>query len=643
MRFSICGGSVSFGENTILSDINFEIKNKEKIAIVGRNGCGKSTLLKLICSDREVLDAFDGNKDGFSKDISVGYLKQMTFDDDNITLDGELQKSFSKLISMKEELDGILAEMENGGSPELAEKYTNLENDFKLNGGYYYQKEYETVLKNFGFTGQDKNRKLKEFSGGQRTRIGFVKLLLSKPDILLLDEPTNHLDMKTVSWLEEYLLTYPKAVVVVSHDRMFLDRVAEIIYDIEHKKLKRYVGNYSKFQKIKEEAYKKQEKEYIAQQKELKKENELIERFRYKATKAKMVQSRIKAIERRDLIEPPMRFDLKAFYSDTKPIVKSGNEVIKCSNLLIGYNKPLAKVDFQLLRGQKMGVIGANGIGKTTLLKTLVGKLSAIGGGFSFGVNVKIGYFDQQLMDFNDNETVLDNYWNAFPSLTETEARSDLGAFLFSGEDVFKPAKILSGGEKVRLALCKIFKTKPNLLILDEPTNHTDIVGKEALEEMLSRYEGTLICVSHDRYFINSVCDTILAFEEDGVTFNNFGFDRYEELKKIKENDIKEDTKPNACDKPKEEKKKHISPLKELNKVTKKREKTEEKIALKEEEIEGVKQELSYPENASDFEKLSALSKEIEDLQIELSVLMNEWEELSLRETELYDLVENNN
>ncbi len=638
MRFCINGGTVSFGENVVLEDIRFEIKNNEKVAIVGRNGCGKSTLLKLICSDSEVLDAFDGNKDSFSKDITVGYLKQMTFDDDNITLHEELQKAFSKLLDMKKELGEILKEIENGGSAELSDKYSELENNFKLNGGYYYQKEYETVLKSFGFTDADKDRRLKEFSGGQRTKIAFVKLLLSKPDILLLDEPTNHLDMKTVEWLEEYLMSYPKAIVIVSHDQMFLDRTADIIYDIEHKKLKRYVGNYSKFQTVKREEYERQEKEYKAQQKEIEKENALIERFRYKATKAAMVQSRIKALERMEKIEPPLRFDLRPFFADISECEKSGSTVLTCENLVIGYDKPLAKINFELLRGQKLGVIGANGIGKTTFVKTLVGKLPKISGSFNFGVNVKIGYFDQQLMELPSNETVFENYTNAFPSLTQTEVRNDLAAFLFRGEDVFKPVSVLSGGEKVRLILCKIFKKQPNLLILDEPTNHTDIVGKEALQEMLKDYSGTVICVSHDRYFINGLCDTILAFEENEVTYNKFGYERYEELKKAKEKQNTEIVFEKTSNENKPEKKKHISPLKELTKTQNKIMKCEEKIALKEEEIDGIKQELNFPENSSDYEKLSDLSKEIEQAETELSVLMGEWEELSKREEELKTL-----
>jgi len=640
VRFCINGGTISFGENVILEDINFEIRNKEKVAIVGRNGSGKSTLLKLISSDRQILDNFDGEKDNFSKDVSVGYLKQMTFDDDSATLEDELMKAFSYILDMKAELQHLLSQIENGSSVELMDKYTELENNFKLNGGYYYQREYETVLKSFGFTDSDKKRKLREFSGGQRTKIAFVKLLLSKPDILLLDEPTNHLDMKTVEWLEEYLLSYPKAIIVVSHDQMFLDRTAEIIYDIEHKRLKRYVGNYSKFKMIKQEEYERREKEYKAQQKEIEKERELIERFRYKATKASMVQSRIKALERMEIIEPPKKFNLKAFFADTTPILQSGSKVLTCENLQIGYDKPIKTVNFELMRGQKLGVIGANGIGKTTLLKTLMGKLQKLGGSFSYGVNVKVGYFDQQLMEFSGNESVLDNYWNAFPNLTQTEARNDLGAFLFSGEDVFKSVDVLSGGEKVRLTLCKIFKNRPNLLILDEPTNHTDIVGKEALEEMLKDFEGSIICVSHDRYFISELCDSILAFEEDKVTYNLFPYSRYEELKRINEKNPQIVVQKPLETKEQAEKKKNFSPLKEYTKTKSKRIKCEEKVALKEEKIDGIKQELNFPENSSDYQKLSELSKEIENAQIELSSLMTEWEELSQKESELYEMLD---
>ena len=639
MRFYIDGGSIAFGGTVILKDINFEIKNKQKIALVGRNGSGKTTLLKLISADREILDCFDGEKSNFDAGIRVGYLEQITFDEPDITLEKEISKAFSQLFSKKAEMESLLRQIENGGNPELLEKYTALENDFRLNGGYTYKKEYETVLKSFGFSEEDKHKKLSDFSGGERTKIAFVKLLLSKPDILLLDEPTNHLDAKTTEWLENYLISYPKAIIFVSHDRMFLDKVAEIIYDIDRGRIKRYHGNYSAFRKSKREEYERLAKEYAAQEKEIKKEKELIERFRYKATKAAMVQSRIKALERRALIPPPAKIDLKSFYTDTSPDYESASDVLICKNLKIGYEKPLLEVDFSLHKGRKLGVIGKNGTGKTTLLKTLVGKIPALGGSYSFGGNVKIGYFDQKIAAYTGMETVLDNYRNEFPDLTRTQAQNDLAAFLFTGEDVFKPIEVLSGGEKVRLSLCKIFKNRPNLLILDEPTNHTDLEGKEALEEMLKNYSGTIICVSHDRYFIKNLCDCILSFNEESATFYEGDYEsflRKTELQAQAPVAEEQREKPVAAGKSK-----RFSPLKEYSKTKAKREKTEEKIALKELEIEGINAEINSDEVSSDYLKLSQLSDEITDKKTELSILMDEWEALCLKEAELENSLNN--
>lgn len=628
MYFSVSRANVSFSGEDLLTDINFEIKNKEKIAIVGRNGCGKTTLLRLISGEIEA----EGENAGISKsqDTQIGYLKQISFNDLSITLENELEKAFERFISIKTQMDSLLRLIEKDDE-EAALRYSTLEELYKNLGGYYYSKEKETIISKFGFD-EERRKPLSEFSGGQLTKIAFMKLLLSKPDILLLDEPTNHLDLQTIEWLEGYLKSYPGALVVVSHDQMFIDKIADIVYEIEYGKITRYVGNYSSFVKIKEAQKEKQLKEHLQQKKEIEKTQELIERFRYKATKAAMVQSRIKALDKTEIIDAPEHSDTRAFFADFTPELESGNNVLEVKNLQVGYDTTLATVNFLIKKGEKLGVIGANGKGKSTLLKTIMGMLQARGGSILQGVNVKVGYFDQHLAQYVSEKTVLDDYWDTFPSLTQTQARSDLGAFLFRGEDVFKSVSVLSGGEKVRLCLCKILKKKPNFLILDEPTNHMDIIGKQALEEMLKNYPGTILCVSHDRYFIKEICDNLLVFDDESVTHYPFGYDQYEQQEKEKENTqtANEQKTENSA-----KKGKYYSAFKELSKINKKLEKLEMSIALAEEEIEGMKSQLLCDEIASDFMKLSQLSNEIEVKEAQLSEIYSQWEELSIRREEL--------
>ena len=628
MYFSISNAKVSFGSEDLLTDINFEIKNKEKIAVVGRNGCGKTTLLRLISGEIE----YEGSASSVnrSQDIQIGYLKQISFEDLTVTLEDELEKAFERFIKMKEEMDRLL-ETAQQGDEEAMLSYSTLEETYKNLGGYYYAKEKETLISRFGFREQRK-KPLSEFSGGQLTKIAFMKLLLSKPDILLLDEPTNHLDLQTVQWLEGYLKTYPGAIVVVSHDQMFVDKLADIVYEIEYGKITRYLGNYSAFLKQKVAQKEKQLKEHLQQKKEIEKTQALIERFRYKATKAAMVQSRIKALDKTEIIEAPEHSDTRAFFADFTPELLSGGNVLEVKDLKVGYTDVLAKVSFLIKRGEKMGIIGANGKGKSTLLKTVMGKETSLGGSIIQGVNVRIGYFDQHLAQYVSDKTVLDDYWDTFPSLTETQARSDLGSFLFRGEDVFKRVSVLSGGEKVRLCLCKILKKKPNFLILDEPTNHMDIIGKEALERMLKNYPGTIMCVSHDRYFIKEVCDSLLVFNEKDTVHYPFGYEEYEKMQLEEINEENRET-PKADTTVK--KGKYYSAFKELSKINKKIERLEESIALSEEKIDGMKQELLSDEIASDFLKLEALTKEIENEEAALSGILQQWEELSLKKEEL--------
>ena len=519
MNLKITNGSVEYGAETILEEINIEIKEKEKIAIIGRNGAGKSTLLKAIINNDLLTQGTGEEKFNIYKEGNpvIGYLKQMEFEDDQITMIDEILKVYKPITNLERKIEQIVEKMQTDKSEELAKEYSKAMDRYEFLDGYTYKKEYETAINKFGFSSEDKLKKISEFSGGQRTKIAFIKLLLSKPDILLLDEPTNHLDIETIEWLEQYLKNYSKSVVIVSHDRMFLNKIVNKVYEIEYGVTTAYSGNYTFFEEQKKINYEKQLKDYEYQQKEIKRLNDIVTRFKYKPTKAKMAMSKLKQIERMVKIEAPNKYDLTTFKTNFIIEKQSGKDVLFAKDLEIGYDKTLQKISLNVYRGQKIGIIGENGIGKSTLLKTLVGIIPKISGEFEFGHNVQIGYFDQQMALLDSEKTVLEDFSEEFPNLTTTELRNSLAAFMFYGEDVFKKINMLSGGEKVRLQLCKILKKGPNLLILDEPTNHMDIIGKESLELLLKEYTGTIIFVSHDRFFVNKIADTLLIFTKHQV------------------------------------------------------------------------------------------------------------------------------
>lgn len=675
MLYQISNGAVAFGDDVILHSIDFEIRNTEKIAIVGRNGCGKTTLLKLISGEVE-MEKLDSDESAFiakAGNPEIGYLKQIAFDDPDVTLEQEVRKCFVKMDERKAELARAAAELEHDYSDEKVARYTAMEEAFKDDGGYYYEKEYEVMIRKFGFSDDERKKPIRDFSGGQQTKIAFIKLLLSKPDILLLDEPTNHLDVTTIEWLEGYLKSYPKAVVVVSHDRMFLDNVVDVVYEIEYGTAKRYPGNYTNFIARKKENYDKQMKDHIAQQKEIERLQRMVTRFKGKPTKTSMAQSKQKAIDRMVIIEAPDKYDNKTFHANFQPEKETGNDVLYTSELAIGYDHPLSVVSLDLKRGEKLGILGGNGLGKSTFLKTIVGKIPALSGEYRFGTNVQIGYFDQQMAMYTSNKTVLDDFWDEYPNLTETEARNALGAFLFSGEDVFKNVNMLSGGEKVRLALCKILKTRPNVLVLDEPTNHMDIVGKETLESMLKDYKGTLIFVSHDRYFVKKVATQLLVFEDGTTNLYQFGYEQYQEKLDREASESKnvyrgnaifggaisqngssqtgsdanrstsqtaaagnvgESTNANSTAQAggmavSSTGKAYYNPGKERSKIQKKVKKAEEDLAVKEAKLDELKAELMKPEYQSSYSKLTEIQNEIDALEEEILIDMEAWEELS--------------
>ena len=675
MLYQISNGAVAFGDDVILHSIDFEIRNTEKIAIVGRNGCGKTTLLKLISGEVE-MEKLDSDESAFiakAGNPEIGYLKQIAFDDPDVTLEQEVRKCFVKMDERKAELARAAAELEHDYSDEKVARYTAMEEAFKDDGGYYYEKEYEVMIRKFGFSDDERKKPIRDFSGGQQTKIAFIKLLLSKPDILLLDEPTNHLDVTTIEWLEGYLKSYPKAVVVVSHDRMFLDNVVDVVYEIEYGTARRYPGNYTNFIARKKENYDKQMKNHIAQQKEIERLQRMVTRFKGKPTKTSMAQSKQKAIDRMVIIEAPDKYDNKTFHANFQPEKETGNDVLYTSELAIGYDHPLSVVSLDLKRGEKLGILGGNGLGKSTFLKTIVGKIPALSGEYRFGTNVQIGYFDQQMAMYTSNKTVLDDFWDEYPNLTETEARNALGAFLFSGEDVFKNVNMLSGGEKVRLALCKILKTRPNVLVLDEPTNHMDIVGKETLESMLKDYKGTLIFVSHDRYFVKKVATQLLVFEDGTTNLYQFGYEQYqekldreaEESKNVYRGNaifggaisqngssqtgsdanrstsqtaaagnVGESTNANSAAQAggmavSSTGKAYYNPGKERSKIQKKVKKAEEDLAVKEAKLDELKAELMKPEYQSSYSKLTEIQNEIDALEEEILIDMEAWEALS--------------
>ena len=675
MLYQISNGAVAFGDDVILHSIDFEIRNTEKIAIVGRNGCGKTTLLKLISGEVE-MEKLDSDESAFiakAGNSEIGYLKQIAFDDPDVTLEQEVRKCFVKMDERKAELARAAAELEHDYSDEKVARYTAMEEAFKDDGGYYYEKEYEVMIRKFGFSDDERKKPIRDFSGGQQTKIAFIKLLLSKPDILLLDEPTNHLDVTTIEWLEGYLKSYPKAVVVVSHDRMFLDNVVDVVYEIEYGTARRYPGNYTNFIARKKENYDKQMKDHIAQQKEIERLQRMVTRFKGKPTKTSMAQSKQKAIDRMVIIEAPDKYDNKTFHANFQPEKETGNDVLYTSELAIGYDHPLSVVSLDLKRGEKLGILGGNGLGKSTFLKTIVGKIPALSGEYRFGTNVQIGYFDQQMAMYTSNKTVLDDFWDEYPNLTETEARNALGAFLFSGEDVFKNVNMLSGGEKVRLALCKILKTRPNVLVLDEPTNHMDIVGKETLESMLKDYKGTLIFVSHDRYFVKKVATQLLVFEDGTTNLYQFGYEQYQEkldreaeesknayrgnaifggaisqngssqtgsdanrstLQTGAAGNVGESTNANSAAQAggmavSSTGKAYYNPGKERSKIQKKVKKAEEDLAVKEAKLDELKAELMKPEYQSSYSKLTEIQNEIDALEEEILIDMEAWEELS--------------
>lgn len=628
MRYQIRHALVQYGAETIIEDVNFDIHDHEKIAIVGRNGCGKTTLLKLIAGDITManIDSDESCGIAMAGNQKIGYLRQISFEDQEITVENEILKVFEPVFACERRMKELTDIMETDHDQKWMYEYSSLQDQMEAMGGYTYRRDMETMFQKFGFDLKDIARPIGTFSGGQQTKVAFIKLLLSRPDIMLLDEPTNHLDLPTIEWLEGYLKNYNKAVVIVSHDRMFLDRIIDVTYEIEYHRIKRYPGNYTTFMKLKEEAALKQEKDYEEQQKEIKRLTEWIEKWKNTPTKVASVHSKEKQLEHMVLIEKPRRFDTKAFRGQFLPRTTSYTDVLTLKALEIGYDHVLSKVSFTLKKGERVAIIGENGKGKSTLLKTLMGQIPPLGGSYTVGTGVEVGYFDQQAAvaeSMYPDKTVLNDFWDMYPTLKEVEVRNALGSFLFTGEEVFKTLGQLSGGEKVRLALCKMFKMRPNLLILDEPTNHMDLIGKEALENMLKNYTGTILFVSHDRYFIKEIATGMLDFKQDKTVFYDCGYEEYlerlqkEELKQQQLNQAKEEAERNEKKSDKTptlndvfDKKTYYNPGKILSRLKQQMAKYEKQLEESEQRLADLQMQIMDPALASDYTKLMELEEQ---------------------------------
>ena len=600
-------GEKSYGGSTVFSDMDFSVNEGEKVALIGRNGAGKTTLLRII-AEAEILDSGKFTKYGKPE---IGYLSQVAVVNEQLTVREFLMTVFQDILDIQKRITEIEKELARDHETVNLKAYEQLVTRFQQSGGYNLDFKVANIFTRFGFGEADLTRQLSTFSGGQKTKIAFARLLLQEPTLLLLDEPTNHLDLETIEWLETYLKEYPKALVIVSHDRYFIDRVCGVTYEIELGRTSRYGGNYSFFQETKKLLLIQESKAYKNQQEEIERLEKQIEKFRYKKDKAAFAQSKIKYLERMEKIEPT-KLATKTFNADFKVSARGGKTVCVLEKYTIGYDRPLAKLSLNIQRGQKIGVIGPNGCGKSTLLKSIANKVPALAGEKNFGHQIKISYFDQSLTIVNQDNTVLDELWGEYQRFTKTEIRSHLGDFLFSGDDVFKKIQVLSEGEKVRLSFAKLLLEESNFLLLDEPTNHLDILSKEVLETALQAYTGTILFVSHDRYFIDKLADSLLVYEGDNFEYFPLTYQEYQRREKTQKDPPI--IKPSKTEQP-------------IN-VQKTLEKLEKRITKAETVLEELRNLLFEEEYYTDFIKAQALQERIDAADDELASLVRQWEEL---------------
>ncbi|NLM34658.1 MAG: ABC-F family ATP-binding cassette domain-containing protein [Clostridiales bacterium] len=626
----------SYGIDEILKDITFNINEGDKVGLIGANGAGKSTLFKILTGELQQ----DSGEVYIDKNKTVGYLSQHLSLDSNNSLYEEALTVFQPLIDLENKIKNLeqkLAEPYDASKEDYHNKiikdYTLACDLFEKRGGYTYKGEVHRVLTGLGFTEEDFSKKINILSGGQKTRLALCKLLLTKSDLILLDEPTNHLDLKAIEWLEEYLKAYKGTVVVISHDRFFLDSVTNATFEISRGKISCYNASYTKFLELRKKDYEAQLKAYNIQQAEIKRQEEIIARYRSfnREKSIRAAESREKALAKMDRIEAPVS-DEKAARISFEALIKSGNDVLHAENLSKSYgDKVLFKnVSFDVKRGDKTALIGDNGRGKTTLFKIILEQVKSDSGFIHIGKNVHPGYYDQEQSDLCEEKTVLDEVWDSFPEMTTTELRNALAAFLFTGDDVFKVISTLSGGEKCRINLLKLMLAKNNLLLLDEPTNHLDIMSREALEEALLEYDGTLMVISHDRYFLNKVISKIYELNEDGIKEYLGNYNYYVEKKKSSTQSTGAESLDTGLTKTKlQEEKRKKRELEKAEKEKAKRIKTLEKlIADKEEEVKELNQQLCLEEVYSNPARSQEVHHKITELESEIEALYEEWEEI---------------
>lgn len=619
----------NFVVNEVFSNVKMEINDKDRIAIVGRNGAGKSTLLKIISGEID----FDNGERTVSKDTTIGYLSQEFIVREDLSIYEEMITCFNEIIELEKELEKISYELTSENienNPGLLDKYDRLQNQVLTHKDYHYKSKIDSVLYGLDFDKEVFDKKISTFSGGEKTRLSMAKLLLSEPDLLILDEPTNHLDMENVAWLENYLSSYNGAIVIVSHDRYFIDKVVNVVYNLEFGKLKKYVGNYSNFLRQYEEDYEKNLKEYVSQQKDIKRLEEFVQKNIARASTSKMAKSRQKVLDKMEIIDNPRKDD-KAANIEFRIKEQSGRDVLIVNDLQVGYEEQVGqKYNFSVYKGDRIAVVGKNGIGKSTLIKTIAKKQKELGGNIQYGSKVSLGYYDQKQAEFESSKTILNELWDEYPLMKEAEVRTVLGRFLFRGDDVLKIVRDLSGGEKARLQLAKLMLEKNNLLILDEPTNHLDITSKQVLEEALEDYEGTILFVSHDRYFINKIANKVFDITEEGYNIYLGNYDYYLEkreqekiAKKLKEEKVVETKVKEVNDYVlgKEEKRR-------IRKLERMRDELIVQIDELESKIKIVNEELMKEEVYTDVVKTQEWNGKLKELTSELEEKNNSWLEI---------------
>ena len=618
----------SFVTDLIFKNINLEIKSGETLGIVGKNGAGKTTLMKIMAGDL----SYDEGTLSVPKNTSVGYLTQQMTLESNRTVHEEMLKPFADLLEMRKEMEEITQwlsahEYSHPNYDDQLNRFESLQNRFEASDGYNIETKIKTVMTGLNFSPDDLNRHVEAFSGGQKTRLALGQMLLFSPDLLLLDEPTNHLDMTTVAWLEQYLNSFKGAVVIISHDRYFLDRTVDKIFEVEMFKGTLYHTDYSRYTVEKRKQFNLEMKAYEEQQKEIEKLETFVAKNIARASTSNMAKSRRKKLESMDRIEKPMQDSKNANFSfDIQK--ESGNDVLRVKNLSIGYEQVLNEsISFSVDKGDRVAVIGPNGIGKSTLVKTIAGMTPELEGEIGYGANVSIGYYDQKQAEFTSSRTVLEELWHEYPHMNESDVRAILGRFLFTQEEVKKTVNDLSGGEKARIQLAKLMLEKNNLLILDEPTNHLDIDSKEVLERALQNYPGTIVFVSHDRYFIDRIASTVIEMGEREIGVYNGDYSYYKHKKEEYEaTQLKEEStnKKNGAANSYEAQKKLRNEQQRLEKNVAK---IENDITNTESDIESIEQELLKPEVYEDYAKAQEYNQKLNEKNDELESLMAAWEQ----------------